>query len=270
MFGGNAPSLADIAAVTGKNGDGDGFGGNNGWWILIILFALFGWGGRGNFGGSGGNGDSGSNGGGGTTVVTVPMPTCSGGYGFSGGVGNGFIDAAIQRGFDNQAVISKLDGINSGICSLGYDQLAQMNGINSNIMQTGFGLQNSIQQSTVTSMQDNFALSRQLAQCCCNIEALLAAANAARQADTCAITTAINQAAQNIMQNDNCNYRQLHDEQVAIQMQAKDDKIAEQSNTINALNLAQSQANQNLNLLGAIQKMLNNDGCCGNNNYSFA
>lgn len=43
MFNGNSPSLADIAAVTGNNKDvwGDG----NGWWVLIILFAIFGgWG----------------------------------------------------------------------------------------------------------------------------------------------------------------------------------------------------------------------------------
>lgn len=46
MFNGNnIPSLSDIAAVT-KNSD-NGWGDGNGWWILIILFALFGWGGNG-------------------------------------------------------------------------------------------------------------------------------------------------------------------------------------------------------------------------------
>lgn len=38
MFNGNSPSLADIAAVTGNNKDGWGDG--NGWWVLIILFAI--------------------------------------------------------------------------------------------------------------------------------------------------------------------------------------------------------------------------------------
>lgn len=38
MFNSSMPSLSDIAAVTNN----DGFGGNNGWWILIILFAIFG------------------------------------------------------------------------------------------------------------------------------------------------------------------------------------------------------------------------------------
>ena len=39
------PSLADIAAVTDGNRNNDGFGNGNGWWVLIILFAIFGgWG----------------------------------------------------------------------------------------------------------------------------------------------------------------------------------------------------------------------------------
>jgi hypothetical protein len=41
---GAMPSLADIAAVTGNKNDG-GWGDGNGWWVLIILFAIFGgWG----------------------------------------------------------------------------------------------------------------------------------------------------------------------------------------------------------------------------------
>ena len=55
------------------------------------------------------------------------------------------------------------------------------------------------------------------------------------------------------MINDNNNYRQLHDEIVSIQMQAKDEKIAEQASLINALNLAQSQANQNQYLISQLR-----------------
>ncbi len=235
MFNGASPSLADIAAVTGnKNGDNDGFGGNNGWWILIILFALFGWG-RGGYGNGGNDGN-----GGGTTVVTVPTPMMGGCY---GGGAVGFTDAAIQRGFDNQT--QKLDGINNGICSLGYDQLAQMNSINTNIMQTGYGLQQAINNNTVANMQNTNALSTQLANCCCENRQGQADIKYAMATDTCAITTAINQASQNIMQNDNANYRQLHDENIQLQMQNYRDQIAQKDSLIQSLNLAQSQANQN-------------------------
>jgi len=58
MFNSNSCnySLSDIAAVTGRN-NGDGmFGGDNGWWIILLfLFALGGWGNGGyGFGGQGG------------------------------------------------------------------------------------------------------------------------------------------------------------------------------------------------------------------------
>ena len=141
----NGVSLADIAAVTGSSRDNDGMWGNGAWWIVILL--IFGWGGFGN-NGWGGN-----------------------------GAGNGYTDAAIQRGFDNQAVVSKLDGINNGICSLGYDQLAQMNGINTNILQTGFGIQQAINADTVSGMQNTNAIQSTLtnmaaqnASCCCETQ----------------------------------------------------------------------------------------------------
>ena len=46
MFGSNY-SLADIAAATNKNESDGLFGGNNGWWIILLfLFTGFGWGGN--------------------------------------------------------------------------------------------------------------------------------------------------------------------------------------------------------------------------------
>ena len=47
------PSLADIAAVTDGNRNNDGFGNGNGWWVLIILFAIFGGWGNGAWGRNG-------------------------------------------------------------------------------------------------------------------------------------------------------------------------------------------------------------------------
>lgn len=145
----NGVSLADIAAVTGNNRDNDGMWGNGAWWIVILL--IFGWGGFGNNGWGNGNG--------------------------MGSTAAAYTDSAIQRGFDNQAVISKLDGISNGICSLGYDQLAQMNGINTNILQTGFGIQQAINADTVSGMQNTNAIQSTLtnmaaqnASCCCETQ----------------------------------------------------------------------------------------------------
>ena len=259
MFnGGNGISLADIAAVAGnRNGLGNG---GDGLWALIIILALFG-----GFGENGG-GLLGNRGGSSSTTAAI--------------------DASLQRGFDTQSIVSKLDGISNGICSLGYDQLAQMNTINQNISQTGYNVQNSIQQLAIAGMQQNFASQTQLQNCCCNIENLLAQANYNRQADTCAITNAINQAAQNIMLNDNQNYRQLHDEQVALQMQGKDAQIAQLTAALNKCDAQAIAANAVQSAVCQLKPPTpepaylvpnpnavyingncgwNNGGCCGNN-----
>lgn len=135
----NGVSLADIAAVTGNNRNNDGMWGDGAWWIVILL--IFGWGNNG-FGGFGNN-----------------------------GAGAAYTDSAIQRGFDNQAVISKLDGITNGLCDGFYavnnSMLTGFNGINTNIMQTGYGIQQAINADTVANMQNTNALQAQLSQCCC-------------------------------------------------------------------------------------------------------
>lgn len=222
MFGAsNVPSVADIAAVTDNRND-MGFGGN--WWVIILLLFLFGGFNRG--GAWGNNGD-----------CCGQPATCS----------------DLQRGFDNQSVMNKLNGLENGMCSMAYDQLSQFNGVNQNINGAAWGLERSIQQMGVANMQDTYALSRQLGDCCCENRLAISQIRNDMAADTCAITTALNQMGQNIMINDNNNYRQLHDEFVSFQMQAKDEKIAEQASLINALNLAQSQANQNQYLISQLR-----------------
>lgn len=150
--------MDDFATGYALGQDSNGNGCNNGmfggdWIWAIIILALFGWGGFGGFGGFGGG--------------------FGGGSGLGGALGSVATQADIQRGFDNQGVMNKLNGIEQGICSLGYDQLNQMNGINTNILQTGFGLQNAIQQNTVAGMQNTNALQTQLSNCCCETQRLI-------------------------------------------------------------------------------------------------
>ena len=149
MFNSNMPSLSDIAAVTGNRNDG-GWGDGNGWWVLIILFAIF--------GGWGGNNGWGNNGNGGYAATAATQ-------------------ADIQRGFDTSAVTNKLNGIESGLCDGFYGMnTAVMSGTNTlqnaiqqastaNLQNT-YTLQNAIQQDTVANMQTTNSISRQLADCC--------------------------------------------------------------------------------------------------------
>lgn len=197
-------SLADIAAVTGNN---DGLGGNNGWWILIILFALFGgWGNR-------------------------------GGYGSGGGVMDGYI-----LNSDMGRLEQKMDGINNGICSLGYDQLAQMNGINQNVSNNGFGIQSAINNAQNAIATQLNGMAAQNAQCCCENKALFADLNYNLATQSCQTRQAIAD-----------NTRAVLDAIQAQTIAAKDEKIADQASKIQALQLAASQAAQNNYLIGQLR-----------------
>lgn len=147
----NTPFTMPVAPANG-NGNSGMFGGD-GWWAIIIFAIIFGWGGFGGFGG-----------------------------GYSGGQGSA-VDGYVLAS-DFAQVESKLDSVNNGICSLGYDQLAQMNGINQNVSNVGYNLQsaittsgyetrNAIQQNAIADMQSANALQSQIANCCCeNREAI--------------------------------------------------------------------------------------------------
>lgn len=230
----NGVSLADIAAVTGNNRN-TGFlnGEGGGIWALIILWALFG--GYGGFG--------------------------FGGYGAAGAaVGTSAAEtASIQRALDTQDLSRHINQIGDGIASLGYDQLARMDALSTQISGATNNIQQYINTSNIQNMQSFNALGQGQSQ----IRYDLAT-------DTCTLKTAINDAAQVIMQNDNANYRSLHDEIVNNRIEDLKTQVANQAATIRDLNLTASQQAQNATILAGVQAMLNNQGCCNNSccNYN--
>lgn len=162
---------------------------NNGWgngdgWGWILLLALFGgWG----FGGNGWGNGRGNN-------------CCC----------NNNVAGEVQRGFDTQTVVSKLDGINGGICSLGYDQLAQMNGINTNILQTGFGIQQAINNDTVSGMQNTNALQTQISDCCCKNQTGQMQIINQMDKNACALGNNVHQTGDAIINNQNNGFNMLN------------------------------------------------------------
>ena len=251
MFNSNGLSAADVAAVTCGNSRNDGGWGND-WWAVIIILALFG--GFGNRGGLFGGGYGGSSCGCGTPA------TCS----------------DLQAGFNNQAVTTKLNGLENGLCSLGYDQLAQMNNIGTQIQQGNFALQQTLNNNAIAQMQDTNAVSRQLADCCCENRAAIKDVQYNAALNNNALLQAINTQTNTIVQNDNANYRALHDELVAYQMQQKDDTIQDLRSQVQAFNLAVSQRNQNDYLIDKLQPcptpayVVPNPNCCYNyGNFGF-
>lgn len=216
MFGGSsAPSIADIAAVTGgNNGWGNGWGGD-GWWVLIILFALFGgWGRGGAFGGNGGCGCD-------SACATV---------------------GDIQRGFDNQGVTNKLNGLEQGLSQLGYADLQQFSNISNGLCQLGY--------QTQAAVND---VSRQLSECCCDTREAIQGVNYNIAQGFANQGFQLQQCCCDLKETMNNNTRAITDQLNQFRMEDKNEQIAELRSQVQALNLAQSQANQNNYLIGQLR-----------------
>lgn len=227
-------SLADIKAVTDGNNGGYGngmFGGDWAW--IIVLFLIFGWGRNGFGNGFGGNG---------------------------GGAVDGYVLAT-----DFATIERKLDTVNNGICDATF-------ALNNTINNGFFGVQNSLTQGfsglNTALLQGNYALSSQLADCCCKTQRAIDSVNYNMATNTCSITNAINMGIRDIVDNQNANYRALHEELVANKLEAKNDRIAEQQNEINALRLKASQEAQNAYLINELKPcpspsyIVPNPNCC--------
>ena len=105
-------SASDVALLSGNNGNNNGWGGDwMGLLALFFLFSMFGWGGFGGWGGGfGGNG--------------------------AGGAIMGFATQAdLQRGFDTQTIVGKLDGISNGICDSTFATTSAINTLGTTVMQ---------------------------------------------------------------------------------------------------------------------------------------
>ena len=122
-----------------------------------------------------------------------------------------------------------------------------------NAMQNTFTLQQAIQSDTVANMQNTNALATQLANCCCENRTGFQQVgyNLATQGN--AIQVAIANQTQALMQNQNDNYRALHEEIVANRMEDMKTENANLRSQIQALNLAASQANQNTYLVNTLR-----------------
>lgn len=239
-------SPADVAVLSGnaRNNGMDGFGDNGAWWIIIFLiFALGGFRGNG-FGGFGGSGS---------------------------GVGDNYILAT-----DFATIERKLDSISNGICDSTF-------ALNNTVNNGFFGVQNALCQGfnglNVAYLQGTNSLSSQIANCCCDLRAQLADCCCTTQRGLDAInynnvinTNAIQQTlctnTRDIIENQNANYRALHDEIVANRIEDKNAQITAQQNEINALRLKASQEAQNNYLISQLKPcpdpayIVPNPNCC--------
>ena len=215
MFNGNSPSLADIAAVTGNNKDGWGDG--NGWWVLIILFAIFGGWGNGFVGGYGNGCDR----------ASVPCAT----------------QADVRAAVDQQTLISKIDQQTYGLSST-------FTALNDNLNSNFRGIDNAICTLGYQNQQGFNTLGYQNQQCCCETQRLIergfADTNYNISTQTNAIQNAMCNNTRDIIDNQNSNTRSILDFLV-------NDKIATLQSENQNLKLAASQAAQNQYLVNELR-----------------
>lgn len=216
-----------VAPAYGYGGMGGGFGNGlngDGWWILILLLAL-----GGNWGGNGfGNG--------GMSYPFFAMNT----------------NNDVQRGFDQSAVMSGINTLNSNVQN-GFAGVNQ-NLCNStaNITQavtSGFAsaeIANNARQ--MADMNQNFAtqtaitgsintLQSQLAQCCCDNRLATANLTSTILAENCADRAAISDALRDVITNQNAGVQRIIDTMCQNKIDDLQRELSEKNTQIAMLNL---------------------------------
>lgn len=195
-------SAADIAAVTGNNG---GFGNNWGdgsfWIIVLFLFALMGngW----------GNGFGGNNGG------VMPM----------------VYNDAVQSGFDQAAIMSGINGLNTTVAN-GFAN-AEVSRCN--------------QTANLTSQLSAIALNQ--ATGLCNTNTNIADLKYTIGTEACADRSAISEALMSVTAQNNANTQRILDQMCQDKIDAKNEEIQNLRTQLNLANLAASQGAQTAQLL---------------------
>lgn len=256
----------------GNGGFGNGFGGDGAWWVIILLLFAMG----GNRWGNGFGGGNGGYGGGGGDVVAI------------GNLGYGYRDA-VQQGFDQQAVMSGINGINSAVVTgFGNTATALCNGfagVNAN-MNAGFNNAETANNARqMANMQQSFNLQSQLAQCCCENRLATERLNSTILSENCSDRQTFSDGVTQLLIQQNANTQRLvdtttsavqgvYDKLCQLELNAKDDKIADLQHRLTMADLATSQTAQT----AALENYLNppvrpayivqNPNCCVQNPYT--
>lgn len=237
MTGVNGNMVMPVAPYYGGNGNDGMFGGNGSWmWFLLIWMAMFGWG--------------------------------NGGYGFGGGQG-GRVGSEVQNGFDHQAVMTGISGVQNAV-----------NGIVPAI-QNGFAQAEIAANSRqMADMNQQFALQSALQNCCCENRAATADLKYTVATEACADRNAISTALRDVLEANNASTQRILDTMCQDKIDAKNEKIAELQNQLTMAQLAASQNAQTAAILAnneaqtsALEQylapvprpayMVQNPNCCG-------
>ncbi len=218
-------------------GGNNGFGNGNDWWILLFLFAFWG---NGNWGNNGGN-----NAGAGSVLPYFTAQNT---------------DAAVQRGFDQSAVIGQLGTIQTSLTNgFANAEVANCNRtINS--LQRSFDAQAAVSQG-LNGIQGQIAntgsnLQQQLASCCCENRLATCQTQNTIISEASANRFQSAQETRDVIENQNRNNQSILDKLCQIeldnlkaQLDAKNDVIAQLRTDLNMAGLAASQNQQTAQII---------------------
>lgn len=214
--GENGLSAADIAAVTGNQNGFGGFGGDGAWLILILLlFAAF-----------NGNGWSGNGGGG-----YVPM------------------QADLQRGFDQTAVMNGIGAVQGGLADAAISNCNQFTTLLGTLANNKFDTISTLNNghNAILQQMGNFEMARQ--QCCCNTNSLIGDLKYTVATENCEDRRAISDGVRDIITNQNANTQAILDKMCQQEIDALKTQNANLQTQINLANLAASQNGQTAQIL---------------------
>ena len=233
MFNTNSGySLSDIAAVTGRNGNGGSGWGDDYWWIILLFLFAGGW--------NNGNG-------------------FGGGFGGNRGPGACATQEDVRAAVDQQTLISKLDqqtyGLADSTYALNTAITSGFHGVDNAVCNLGYNIQSGIN-----------SLSHQMADCCCGtqreIERGFADVNYNMATQACDTRRTVVDSARDIIDNQNAGVRSILDF-------LTQDKIATLTAENQSLKFAASQAAQNNYLVSQLREpcpipayMVPNPNCC--------
>lgn len=237
-------SPADFAAVMG-NGNNRGYGGlggfgdGNAWWIIILFLFMLG-------GGRWGNG----NGGGGFDAVPYMMTEST--------------QAAVQNGFNQQGILSGINGINQTLANGFADAAVARCNAQTTTLQALSNNQMGLYQTLNANQNANTAAMNQLAMslqsCCCENRAGLSDLKYTVATENCADRQAISDGLRDVIANNTANttalaqainngIQSIKDDLCQDRLDAERRANAELRTQLNMANLAASQAAQTAQLI---------------------
>lgn len=250
---------ADIAAVTGGNGYGNGMNGD-GWWIILFLILAMG----GNWGNGYGNG--GGNGGWNGAIPWVmnndndiergfdQMATTNALSGLQASVSNGFANTATQlcNGFGDvqQSLCNGFAGVNQTVNSGFANAETAANARQMANMNQNFGMQ--------TAMMQGFnSIGTQFADCCCENRLGLADLKYTVATENCADRAALSDGIRDVIANQTASTQRILDQLCADKIDAKNDEIAQLRQEVLFARGQASQVTQNSAIINGVYDRLN-------------